>query len=80
MEEERARSRSAHAARVRVLDAAERHVAYRASRLAIACCGTVSVELALARIRQLAAHEVGHTLGLVHNFAASTYGGRATIQ
>lgn len=32
------------------------------------------VELALARIRQLAAHEVGHTLGLAHNFAASTYG------
>lgn len=30
------------------------------------------VELALARIRQLAAHEVGHTLGLAHNFAAST--------
>ena len=30
------------------------------------------VELALARIRQLAAHEVGHTLGLSHNFAAST--------
>ena len=28
-------------------------------------------ELALARIRQLAAHEVGHTLGLAHNFAAS---------
>lgn len=26
---------------------------------------------ALARIRQLAAHEVGHTLGLMHNFAAS---------
>ncbi|KCZ89479.1 zinc-dependent metalloprotease [Hyphomonas johnsonii] len=30
------------------------------------------VELALARIRQLAAHEVGHTLGFAHNFAAST--------
>ena len=31
------------------------------------------IELALARIRQLAAHEVGHTLGLTHNFAASIY-------
>ncbi len=29
------------------------------------------VELALARIRQLACHEVGHTLGLGHNYAAS---------
>lgn len=29
------------------------------------------LELALARIRQLSAHEVGHTLGLAHNFAAS---------
>ncbi len=28
----------------------------------------------LARIRQLSAHEVGHTLGLAHNFAASSYG------
>jgi hypothetical protein len=37
------------------------------------------VELALARIRQLSAHEVGHTLGLAHNFAASTYGGRASV-
>ncbi len=30
------------------------------------------VEMALARLRQLSAHEVGHTLGLAHNFAAST--------
>jgi hypothetical protein len=29
-------------------------------------------EMALARLRQLAAHEVGHTLGLLHNYAAST--------
>ncbi len=36
------------------------------------------VQLALARIRQLAAHEVGHSLGLAHNFAASTYG-RASV-
>jgi hypothetical protein len=28
-------------------------------------------EMALARIRQLSAHEIGHTLGLNHNFAAS---------
>lgn len=27
--------------------------------------------MALARIRQLSAHEVGHTLGLIHNFAGS---------
>jgi len=32
------------------------------------------VELALDRIRQLSAHEVGHALGFAHNFAASTYG------
>ncbi|PQJ23499.1 zinc-dependent metalloprotease [Tenacibaculum sp. SG-28] len=30
-------------------------------------------ELAIARIRQLSAHEIGHTLGFAHNFAASTY-------
>jgi hypothetical protein len=32
------------------------------------------LQLALARIRQLSAHEVGHTLGIAHNFAASEDG------
>ncbi len=31
-------------------------------------------EMGLARLRQLSAHEVGHTLGLAHNFAASVNG------
>ena len=31
------------------------------------------IELALDRIRQLSAHEVGHSLGFAHNFAASSY-------
>jgi len=35
-------------------------------------------EMALARLRQLSAHEVGHTLGLAHNFAAS-YNDRASV-
>jgi predicted Zn-dependent protease len=39
---------------------------------------TDSNAMSLARIRQLSAHEVGHTLGLAHNFAASTYG-RASV-
>jgi len=30
------------------------------------------LDMALARIRQLSAHEIGHTLGIAHNFAAST--------
>lgn len=35
-------------------------------------------EMALARLRQLAAHEVGHTLGIVHNYSSSTEG-RASV-
>jgi hypothetical protein len=35
-------------------------------------------QMALARIRQLSAHEVAHTLGFDHNMAASTYG-RASV-
>ena len=38
-----------------------------------------SIEVSLARIRQLSAHEVGHTLGFAHNFAASTYMNRASV-
>lgn len=36
------------------------------------------LEMALARLRQLSAHEIGHTLGLTHNFAAS-YDDRASV-
>jgi hypothetical protein len=32
------------------------------------------MEMSLARIRQLSIHEIGHTLGLVHNFSASAFG------
>lgn len=31
------------------------------------------LQMVLARTRQLAAHETGHTLGLAHNFAASSF-------
>ncbi len=34
--------------------------------------------LAIARIRQLSAHEIGHTIGFAHNYAAST-NGRASV-
>lgn len=36
-------------------------------------------EMALARLRQLSAHEVGHTLGLAHNFAASLNGNASVM-
>jgi hypothetical protein len=32
-----------------------------------------ALQMVLKRIRQLAAHETGHTLGLAHNFAASSF-------
>jgi len=35
-------------------------------------------ELALARVRQLVAHEIGHAIGLAHNYVASTVG-RASV-
>jgi Met-zincin/Domain of unknown function (DUF5117) len=33
--------------------------------------GGKMLKMALARLRQLSAHEVGHTIGLMHNYAAS---------
>lgn len=36
------------------------------------------VAIALARIRQLGMHETGHALGFSHNFAGSTFAGRAS--
>ena len=36
------------------------------------------MQMSLQRLRQLAAHEVGHTLGLVHNYAAS-HNDRASV-
>jgi hypothetical protein len=38
------------------------------------------VRLSLARVAQLAAHEVGHALGFVHNFASSTQADADHIQ
>ncbi|QTD37794.1 zinc-dependent metalloprotease [Polaribacter batillariae] len=37
-----------------------------------------ALQMAIARIRQLSAHEIGHTLGFAHNFSAST-NGRASV-
>lgn len=36
------------------------------------------MKMTLARLRQLSAHEIGHTIGLAHNFAASV-NGRASV-
>ncbi|MBM4183216.1 MAG: DUF5117 domain-containing protein [Gemmatimonadetes bacterium] len=40
--------------------------------------GSDAYELALARVRQLSAHEVGHTLGFPHNYIGSAQG-RETV-
>ena len=36
--------------------------------------GSDAIEMALDRVRQLSAHEVGHTLGFPHNYMSSSYG------
>ncbi len=36
-------------------------------------------QMAVARLRQLSAHEVGHTLGFAHNFAASRLGNASVM-
>jgi len=46
--------------------------------LAQVTAGADPVSMSLARIRQLSAHEVGHTLGFPHNYITSTYG-RASV-
>src|SRR5581483_11775659 len=61
-------------ARNRMEDQCEAADSPDADYLATASAGdpaTDSAAMALARIRQLSAHEVGHTLGFAHNFAAS---------
>src|SRR5690606_13019564 len=37
------------------------------------------LEMALARLRQLSAHEMGHTLGLQHNYIASANGNTSVM-
>ena len=37
------------------------------------------IVVSLARLHQLSVHETGHALGLEHNFAASTFGDRASV-
>ncbi|MFK7862762.1 MAG: zinc-dependent metalloprotease [Pseudohongiellaceae bacterium] len=41
---------------------------------AVADDNSASVNMALDRVRQLSAHEVGHTLGFPHNYLSSSYG------
>jgi len=37
------------------------------------------IVISLARLRQLSVHETGHALGLLHNFAGSTFDDRASV-
>jgi hypothetical protein len=46
--------------------------------LAQVASGSDAYEMALARVRQLSAHEVGHTLGFPHNYIGSAQG-RETV-
>ncbi|MDE3151885.1 MAG: zinc-dependent metalloprotease, partial [Gemmatimonadota bacterium] len=39
---------------------------------------SADTQFVLARVRQVSAHEIGHSLGLSHNYIASTYG-RASV-
>jgi hypothetical protein len=59
-------------------DMCEAAVSPDAEYLATLDATTDAEAMSIARIRQLSAHEVGHTIGLAHNFAASTYG-RASV-
>jgi hypothetical protein len=46
---------------------------YENGKLPVDEAHDAALQMVLARLRQLAAHETGHTLGLAHNFAASGY-------
>lgn len=41
---------------------------------ALAGAGRIDTHFVLGRVRQVTAHEIGHTLGLAHNYIASVYG------
>ena len=51
---------------------------YATAVLAAGSGAPTAEQFVMSRRRQHSAHEVGHTLGLAHNFIASSYGGRAS--
>jgi hypothetical protein len=67
-----------HLAEASFGDVCDAAVSPDAGYLATLDAATDAEAMSIARIRQLSAHEVGHTIGLAHNFAASTYG-RASV-